>query len=79
MSSGAMMELAVILKMQILATDSDMARVIAFIIHTFRSGTASKLLRGGDDCLNLTLLLGFHAFIDISGTLRVSLGTIHFR
>ena len=69
MSSGAMMELAAVLKVQVLATDGDVARVFALIIHTFRSGTTSELLCCSDDCLNLTLLLRFHAFVDISGTL----------
>ena len=69
MSSGAMMKLTAVLKVQVLATDGDVARVFTLIIHTFRSGTASELLRGSDDCLDLTLLLRFHAFVDISGTL----------
>ena len=62
-----------------MAADGDVGFVVALIIHTFRSSSTSELLRGGDDCLNLTLLLSFHAFVYISSTLRVSLCTVHFR
>ena len=78
MSSTALVELAAaFLKVQVLATYGDMARIVRFIIHTFGSGSASELLCRSDDCLNLSLFLSFHAFVDIGGAFGVSLGTVH--
>ena len=80
MSSTALVELAAaFLKVQVLAADGDVARVVTLIIHTFRSSSAGELLCRSNDCLNLPLLFRFHALIDISSALRVSLGTVHLR
>ena len=80
MSSTALVELAAaFLEVQVLAADGDVARIVRFIIHTFGSGSASELLRGSNDCLNLSLFLRFHAFVDIGGAFGVSLGTVHLR